>query len=209
MRKIKPYPTLHDAIRALDNGGRFYNLFTRPADDLIEPAELARAARTFSADAIAFLYFDIALMALTPNEQARLLSMFSPELAARYDASRPRHLAPAAAESVARPGQPVILSGHAVLVRDRTQLRNILVKVGPATVTPISDQADLYEVFATSDSDPPRALVAVPRRTPDLDRTVRTFGGILQEYILDAKSQKKRGLYLQAAYYTPRGPQRP
>jgi len=206
MRKIEPHHTLRDALHALDNGGRFYNLSARPADDLIEAAELARAAGAYSAGAIAFLYLEMALMALTPGEKAHVVSLLSPELAARYAASRPRRLEPSAADAAARAGEPAILSGYAVFVQDKTQLRNVVVKAGPVTVTPISDSFDLYEVFATPDLDSSRALVAVPRGSPDLDRTWNTFGGILKAYVYADKAGRRRGLYLEAVYHAPGKP---
>ena len=48
MRELVPYKTLHGAQKALDNGGRFYNLFSAAADAIIEPSELARAAGSLS-----------------------------------------------------------------------------------------------------------------------------------------------------------------
>ena len=36
MREIKPYQTLRGAQRALDNGGRFYNLFARSGEFVLQ-----------------------------------------------------------------------------------------------------------------------------------------------------------------------------
>ena len=48
MREQQPYKTLLGAQRALDNGGRFYNMFARSGDEVIDQAELARAAGVYS-----------------------------------------------------------------------------------------------------------------------------------------------------------------
>ena len=44
MREVVPYRTLGGAKRALDNGGRFFNLFAEADDGVVSGAELARAA---------------------------------------------------------------------------------------------------------------------------------------------------------------------
>lgn len=64
MREIMPYKTLSGARKALDNGGRFYNLFAKAGDNVVESGELARAAGIHSTDTKALLYFEMALMAL-------------------------------------------------------------------------------------------------------------------------------------------------
>jgi hypothetical protein len=43
MRAIEPYKTVRGAAKALDNGGRFYNLLTQAGDKVVDAGELARA----------------------------------------------------------------------------------------------------------------------------------------------------------------------
>ena len=61
MRELIPYKTYHGAQRALDNGGRFYSMFAKSGDEVIDHAELARAAGVYSTGAKAFLHFEILL----------------------------------------------------------------------------------------------------------------------------------------------------
>lgn len=42
MKKIESYIDVNDAISDLDNGGRFYNLFTHADDGIISQAELGK-----------------------------------------------------------------------------------------------------------------------------------------------------------------------
>ena len=44
MREVIPYSTVEGAARALDNGGRFFNLFSRINDDVVDSSELSKAA---------------------------------------------------------------------------------------------------------------------------------------------------------------------
>jgi len=47
MREIKLYKTKRGLQKTLDNGGRFYNIFTDAGDDVVSRAELAKAAGVF------------------------------------------------------------------------------------------------------------------------------------------------------------------
>ena len=45
MREVQLYRTERGLLKALDNGGRFFNVFTKAGDDQITRSELAKAAR--------------------------------------------------------------------------------------------------------------------------------------------------------------------
>lgn len=47
MREVQPYRTERGLLKALDNGGRFFNIFTKAGDAQITRAELAKAALFF------------------------------------------------------------------------------------------------------------------------------------------------------------------
>ncbi|MGD9404737.1 MAG: hypothetical protein PVH95_06260, partial [Anaerolineae bacterium] len=75
MRQLKPYQTVSGAKRALDNGGRFYNLWAQAGDDVVDAGELARAAGVYSSDIRAFVHFEMALMELLEEQRADVHSM--------------------------------------------------------------------------------------------------------------------------------------
>ena len=126
MREIRPYKAVLGAKRSLDNGGRFFNLFTRSGDDVVGSAELAKAAGVYSTGTKAFLYFEMALMKLPPEEKAEVVLRLSPDLRARYEANRPRILAPPSVESEGQAGAPTIVSGYPVFVEDRTRFAGFI-----------------------------------------------------------------------------------
>ena len=99
MRQIQPYQTAWGARKALDNGGRFYNLWTQAGDNVIDGGELARAAGVHSSDMRAFLHFEMALMDLSEQQKTEVRSLLSPALQARLQESRPRVLKPSVVES--------------------------------------------------------------------------------------------------------------
>jgi hypothetical protein len=204
MRLISPYRTVQGAKRALDNGGRFYNLFTKAGDDLVEGVELARAAGVYSPDAMAFLHFEMALMELPAAEKAEVLSLLAPDLKAQFEAKRPKVLKPSQVESQGATGVPAIVTGYPSFIEDKSQLRGVFVMAAPVIMmVPIVDEYDLYEVVDTPDWVAPRALIATVRGSKRLDGSCTRFGGVLKELRFEDKTRRYLGLYLEAAYYTP------
>ena len=61
MKKITPYKTTRNAITAMDNGGRFYNLLTKANDGNVSTSELAKVAGVFSDKQKMVLYLDMSL----------------------------------------------------------------------------------------------------------------------------------------------------
>jgi len=203
MREIKPYRTAQGAARALDNGGRFYNLFAKTGDDRVDPAELARAAGVHSAGANAFLYFELALMDLPVAERSEIVARLSPDLRLRYEANRPAILAPSSVEPQGQAGLSTIVSGYPVFVEDKTQFVGFIMLVVPIiTMIPIMDQYDVYEVFDSPKKRTSRTVVATARGSKRLDFVRTRFGGVLKELRFEDKTGKDHGLYLDTTYYT-------
>jgi hypothetical protein len=204
MREIAPYKTQRGAIRALDNGGRFYNLFAKAGDDEVGASELARAAGVLSSDQRAFLFFEMALMDLPPGERAQVISRLSPDLRTSLSARRPSILAPSAVEAQGAAGSAAIVSGYPVFIEDRTEFRGMIVMVTPTIMLiPIMDQFDVYEVFDSPERLTPKTVIATTRGSKRLDGLHTRFGGVLRELQFEDKTGKEHGLYLEAVYYTP------
>jgi hypothetical protein len=206
MRAIEPYRTFRGAARALDNGGRFYNLLTQAGDQVVEAAELARAAGVHSAGAQAFVHFEMALMALPPAEKAEIIGRLAPQLKLRYQKHRPAFLAPSAVEERGRAGATAMVEGYPVFVEDKTQVKGFVIMVVPVmAVIPIVDLFDVYEVYDTREMNTPRTVIATVRGSKRLEGVWARFGGVLKEMQFEDKTGKDHGLYLEAMYYTPLG----
>ena len=204
MQQIRPYQTALGAKKTLDNGGRFYNLWTKAGDQVIDAGELARAAGVYSSDARAFLYLEMALMDLSSEQQAEVMSLLSPELSRRITEKRPKILQPSTVEKEGNTGISAIVTGYPSYVEDKTQLRGFVVIVTPViALIPIMDRFDVYEVYDTPEMVEPRTVVATVRGSKRLDGVYARFGGILKELRFEDKTGKDHGLYLEALYYTP------
>jgi hypothetical protein len=206
LREIKPYKTVHGARQALDNGGRFYNLFSRSGDDIVEPSELARAAGVHSSDARSLLFFEMGISGLSSGEKKQVIGQLSPDLREMYLAQRPSSLSPSAVESQGQAGEATIVTGYPVFVEDRTRFTGFIVLVVPVIVmVPIFNQFDVYEVFGTPDLNEPRTVIATTRGTKRMDDIYTRFGGMLKELYFKDKTSKDHGLYLETLYYTNLG----
>ena len=95
MRIIQPYKTLLGAMRALDNGGRFYNLFTSSGDQVVTAAELKKVAGVFRDDLAAALFLALATSELDGTEQRRVIQALGPKARAMHQRHRPAQLEPA------------------------------------------------------------------------------------------------------------------
>lgn len=204
MRQVRPYRTVQGAKRALDNGGRFYNLRSMAGDEVVEAGELARAAGVHSADIRAFLHFEMALMELAAGQRAEVLAMLSPRLHKRLAAKQSRVLLPSRVEVDGAAGVPAIVTGYPFFVEDKTQIRGFVVMTTPViAMIPIADVFDVYEVFDSPARLVPRTLLATVRGSKRLDGSRFRFGGLLRERVFDDSTGKDHGLYLEAMAYTP------
>jgi hypothetical protein len=204
VRELRPYRTGRGALRALDNGGRFFNLFARAGDRVVNSAELARAAGVFSPGMNAFLHFEMALMDLAPAERELIVSSLASDLLARYGAERPTILAPSLVESQGEAGAPTIVTGYPVFIEDRTEFGGfVMLVIKTVMIIPIYDQFDVYEVFDTPECVQPRTVIATARGSKRLDGVTTRFGGVLKELYFDDETGRDHGHYVEVAYYTP------
>lgn len=203
MRELQPYKTLRGAQRALDNGGRFYNMFARSGDQVIDHSELAKAAGVYSTGAKSFLHFEMGVMDLPPEQQDEIVSSLSPALLEKYLTQKPAIYYPSMVESKGSAGEMAVVSGYPAFVEDKTQFTGFIVLVVPTIIlVPIYDQFDVYEVYDTPEMDSPRTVIATTRRTKRLDGRHIRFGGPLKELYFEDKTSKDHGLFLEALYYT-------
>jgi hypothetical protein len=204
MRQVVPYRTITGARRAFDNGGRFYNLWSKAGDEVVDASELAKAAGVYSSGVQAFLYLDMALMDLPLEQKAEALSLLSSNLKRRFESTRAMVLQPSAVEAEGKAGDSAIVTGYPSYVEDRTEFRGFIMMVTPIiAMIPIMDQFDVYEVFDTPEKIEPRTVVATVRGSQRLDGLYTRFGGVLKELQFEDMTGKDHGLYLEALYYTP------
>jgi hypothetical protein len=126
MKQIVPYRTLQGALNALDNGGRFYNVFTKARDEVITNSELYKAAGIFSGKAQAFLFFELALSDLSEIDREQVIQCLSPELRSTYLRQRPKHTEIEVFEQEAQETDAVIVTGFPVSLKIKLSFQVLL-----------------------------------------------------------------------------------
>ena len=208
MRELKPYRTLQGLRKAIDNGGRFYNLLTHADDHIVTRAELAKAAGAFTAGINAYLFLEMAQQGLQPDDRQKIIGLLDSDLRKAYRGSRPQTLLPSEIEKHGVAGRPVIATGFPRFVEDRTQFSGfIMFPITSGNVTtfmmiPIFDQFDVYEVFDNRRMRKPNSMVATVRgQRLSHDGPIR-FGGVLRKLQFKDKTKKLHKFYLETVFYT-------
>ncbi len=207
MKRIVPYKSTQGAMAALDNGGRFYNLFTRSDDGKIAPAELARVAGAFTSRQKMFLFLEMALAELDGHAADAVRAAMSTELRAAHRAYRPALYTPAQALARGRAAQPAIVTGVPHYVKSRSDFAGFImvpISTGKSTtfiMVPLIDHYDVYEVHDTACAR--KFIIAHARGTTRLTRRLTRFGGILKKLHKAKSARSGSRLYLEALFYSP------
>jgi len=205
MRKIVPYKTQRNALAALDNGGRFYNIFTEADDGEISTAELARVAGAFTDKQKMFLYLDMTLAGLDQDATTIVINSMSNELKQAYDQFKPAHYIPSEANVRGKASKSAIVTGIPRYVKSNSDFTGFImipVSTGKTTtfmMVPMIDHYDVYEVCDKDSSE--EFLVAHTRGTKKLVEKATAFGGILKNLQNEKKKNTKQRLFLEAIYY--------
>ena len=165
MRELKPYRTMQGLRKAIDNGGRFYNLFTDADDHIVTRAELAKAAGVFSAGVNAFLFLEMAQLDLQPDDRRSIIALLESDLRENYRRGRPKTLLPSEIEKHGTAGRPVIATGFPRFVEDRTQFSGfIMIPIVAGRVTTSCRRPSQGRTYVTSCSYPrTQVSVGLPR----------------------------------------------
>lgn len=199
MEKIIPFKDASEAIGSLDNGGRFYNVFTRPHDDKISLAEVSKVAGLFLGKQKEVLYLELALTGLSEADKAAIQQKFDADLADSFAKFKALHLSPAEVSTRGIVSSNIILRGIPKLVSSGSRLKGfILVPAGPAfTMIPVSEIYDTYEI---SDGTSAAQFLIVTEKDKDkLPEQLITVGGILKES--RDSDDAPADLFLEVSYY--------
>lgn len=114
MRKITPYKTFDGLSAAVDNGGRWWNLFSKAGDGKITESELAAAGGNTRQQESAFLFLALASSRLPDDDIKRLNAQMELPLRLKNQRHQPSVLRPSQVEEQATDGALVLLEGRCV-----------------------------------------------------------------------------------------------
>lgn len=206
MKEIKPYADLPSALQSLDNGGRFFNFFTKEDDGHISAAEIEKVAGLYGGKQKAILYLDLAIAGLSSPDQQEIISSLDHSAMQAYEKYKSFSLSAAEAKQMTEKNQNVIITGTAKHTDAKSGLNGfIIVPLMTGTVmtmipVPIMDQYDIYE-FRTEGSDE-FYLVAHNKGVGKLPAGKIRVAGIIKEFHL-GDDQKELRPYLEIAFFHP------
>lgn len=208
MREIKPYKTESGLMKAVDNGGRLFNLFSRGGDQVITEGELAKAAGAISAGVYAYLFFDMACQELPDEARRRAIDSLEPRLRKSYGENRPLATRPSHFGENPTLGRGVIITGYVRPLEDpfaKQAQVNIAISAGGGTgyeKIPLLEKYDVFEMFDDESMTGGKAIAAVDRGAQFAAGKKVRLGGILEKLFYVEKDPRRPRVFLDTLFYT-------
>lgn len=181
MKQIIPYTTVDEALIDLDNGGRFYNIFTKAEDGTISPAELGKVAGVFNEKQKMILFLELSLSRLDTLSREEVISKLDDALLAAYQQYVPRQIASSENNDGYTISSGITVTGVPELKESKEYFSGmILVPVGKAFVPiPISDMYHVYEIKDEQSDE--KIIIAHGKGSEKLPENRVTIAGVLKE----------------------------
>ncbi|MCR9289120.1 MAG: hypothetical protein NXI23_17225 [Bacteroidetes bacterium] len=205
MKKITPFASVTQAMKSLDNGGRFFNFFTEANDGVISGAELSKAVGLGRSYQSLMLFLQMSLSKLDEFGQQKVLSKLNDKLKKKYQKFKAQEIPLSEVESTATVSSSVLLTGVPRLKESKTEFSGFIyvpIQAGDVTsfmMVPIMDQYDVYDL--TDENSGESFVIAHIKGKEKLPEKSIKVGGILKE--LKTKAEKESGstMYMDAAYH--------
>lgn len=205
MRKIESYNSYAEALKLLDNGGRFYNILTKEDDGIISKAELSKVAGLFYDKQKMILYFQLSISLLENSDQELLISKLSPDLRKLYDKYLPKELSKDNIKDIGKTSKNAIFEGTPKRVDPLSNFHGYITipvttgKITSLSMIPIIEVYDVYEVY--DDTKKHRLTIAHWQGHESLPEKNIRVAGLIKELREDKREETPSLKYLEAAYY--------
>ena len=205
MKQIIPYQNVTEALAHLDNGGRFFNLFTKAQDGEINAAELAKVAGMFNEKQQLILFLELSLAKLAKEEQVTIISKLADKLRKDFLKYKAQELMASEAEERGILSANAIITGIPILKDSKSEFQGLIlipISTGKAMTfvpVPIIDQYDVYEVRDDHSSE--TFLIAHYRGKSKLPSEKIKVAGVLKEIEVTLNRVKSKRKFLEINYY--------
>ncbi|CAM3983745.1 hypothetical protein MUGA111182_20300 [Mucilaginibacter galii] len=198
MKHVIPFQNSHDAVTTLDNGGRFYNLFSEANNGQISTQEVARVAGLFTDKQKIVLYFAISIGRLKAPFQDIVKSAFTEIMKQAYERYKPQELPASVALTQGVISSNAIITGIPKMVESKRDFKGFIF-VPPGVMIPIIDRYDIYEMRDHEHAEP--LLIAHARGPQKLPEEMIRVAGVLKEIKLKVDGVETKKMFLEALYY--------
>ncbi|MCY1515950.1 hypothetical protein D9M68_505550 [compost metagenome] len=205
MKQIIPYQNIEEALAQLDNGGRFYNLFTKAKDEEINAAELAKVAGLFSEKQQLILFLELSTSQLSKPDQVTIISKLADKLRKDFLKYKAQELMPSEAEANGILSSNAILTGVPRVKDSKSEFKGVILipvsagKVITVMPIPIIDQYDVYEIRDEHSSD--TFLIAHYRGKGALPEEKIRVAGVLKDIEVETEGTITHRKFLEINYY--------
>ncbi|MEM1135001.1 MAG: hypothetical protein AAGI07_04115 [Bacteroidota bacterium] len=205
MKKIEAYGNIDEAVKALDNGGRFYNILTKKNDGIISEAELGKVGGIFNDTQKMILFFELSTSKLNQTKKEALISKMEEDLRTTFGKYKPQELLPSEADEKGMISSNAIIKGIPKLIETKSDFNGfIMVPIIANNVTtfvmvPIIDQYDIYELRDEQFSK--TFLIAHAKSSNKLPHKKMKVAGVLKELKANSDEKEASKKILETIYF--------
>tara|TARA_R110002050_G_scaffold147017_1_gene272642 strand:- start:21683 stop:22312 length:630 start_codon:yes stop_codon:yes gene_type:complete len=206
MKKIEPYRNSTEANLDLDNGGRFFNLFTNANDGEISISELGKIAGVFGEKQKMILFLDLAISKLNASDKKVILSALSDGLKMAYEKYKSHYLTVVQATEIGQIASNTIVTGIPKMIDSKSEFVGFVMvpimagKVMTFAMIPIMDEYDVYEI--RDEQTDINFLIAHAKGGLKLPAKKIMVAGILKELKANENEEVGSKKYLESFYFS-------
>lgn len=201
MELIKPFTSASQAIDVLDNGGEFYNIFTKADDDIISPSEVGKIAGVAFQKKRAVSYLQLALSKLSTRERLEVEGRFDDKLADTYQKYQADELTTLSAVQSEEIGTNVLIKGIVNRIEEDGFVTGYvqIPIVDTFAMIPITETYSVYKLnIHGNDSG---ILIAHSKDEQGLPEGQLTIAGIIHEFQIEENEHSKTEKFIEVNYY--------
>jgi hypothetical protein len=205
MQKIVPFKTHTEALATLDNGGRFYNLFTKAGDDIVTAAEVGKVAGVYSDKQKMTIYLALCLGEMHPVSAEQVIYTLTDDLKEALQRYLPKVYTATQAKENGTVGSSAIVTGIPKLVESKSDFNGFIIvpvstgKSMTMILIPIIDKYDIYEIRDEASSE--TFFIAHARGEEKLPEHQIKAGGIIKELTTKKDGVESKSKFLETLYY--------
>ena len=205
MKRIDPFKNVSQALKSLDNGGRFYNILTKADDGVINKAELGKVGGIFNDKQQMILFLEMAMLKLSKSDKDLIISKLEEELQKAYRNYKPQALLPSEAKSKGVIASNAVITGIPKLVDSKSDFNGFIMiplmagNVTAFSMVPIIDEYDVYELRDELTDD--TFMIAHLKNEETLPDKKVIIGGILKEIKESEIETEASGKFLEAIFH--------
>jgi hypothetical protein len=205
MKKIKPYSSINEATKVLDNGGRFYNVLTKAEDGVISKAELGKVGGIFNDKQKMMLFLELSISKLDEQTKGKVISKLEGNLQAVYQQHKAQVLLPSEANEKGIIASNAIVTGIPKLTETNSDIDGFIfvpIMVGSVmtmTMIPIVDEYDVYELRDEASSE--TFLIAHAKGKEKFPEKKIIVAGVIKELKPEKEGNEPLKKFLEAVYY--------